>query len=1384
MDKNKIQKVNRALVASTLAAGSVAIIVPSSNTAQAFSDVPTTSDHYSSISQLVNRDIIKGYGDNTFRPNQIVTRGQAAKMIAKSMSLDTTNVKNPGFSDVSTKSEFYPYIAALANKGIINGFMDNTFRPSEGLTRAQIAKILVNGYQFEMASKVDNTFNDVNDKTSQALAIQTLLNLKITKGTTPVTYSPYSHVTRGQLSSLIIRSEGVKSKAPSTYKITGISGSTIYLNSVPYKLASNLKTVFNKDNESVLKGATIEGKITASTVQSVTQLTITASGTSKKMLTFEGDYETLNANILIKGNYIRFQNFDLTGTVTVAETLRKSLKDYTSRLPQNVFASSNNAFGFINWTTTPTNMEEINKEIEFTNTTVAKLIIYNDKTKIASDLTLPNVSIIADVKEIELQANIKKLLLNTDVALTIYGQADIERIDYKSLTDLNLYADGTIANLIVDNLFGWIDLGPDTNVDKVELPKGASPNDTFDDYLVDFENIADITDPDGKWVDKEPIENQQPVDKIAPIITSLSVTSLEGAKAEVNFSVNEGGNYYYIVREKDEDAPSLKEIVTGPGVSNRSGRAYAGTNKFTVSGLKEKTEYTIYLVAVDASNNVSKISDETFLVKDSIAPVVSIVRAAGLYGGQRAEFVFTGTEPGDYYYYIAKDTEAAPTVEGIIANPTGKGTMTTGKLSVTEIAKGLQANTNNYVVYVVMKDTSGNVSKQVVSSLFTTGPLDNVSPYVAGKTTNTDKQLEPYGESQFYIYFSEELEKSTAEDVNNYDLSGTGIINVTGQDVIKPKAAVYEKYGSGKSRVLLTVPSFTGFVNGDTLKVTVLPGVKDLADNEFENINTVATGATVRNIAQYKHDDTVAPILDIEQTFTNTSGAQPKIEVTFNASKAGTYYYMIMPDNTDITTITSRDFVDEFTSMPTGKFDKSPSEKIYLSKSSDAADLGSQKFDITETSTLDPFTTYSVFMVLRDRSGNLSSIVKKQVIDDSIAPDITGLNVKSKTNDDTAATLSFNSTEKGTVYYWYAQKYITDASGNKVLNPDAWDASGNPIVYTADQIKTKGQNKPMNKDVNYIDITGLTRHKEYVMYVAVEDTFGNLTAKMVPTGVTRPVDPNNEVTAQNMIQPFYADGTLPKIKNHIVYRNPDNTFTITFNEAIMRTYDANKNEISEITSATALSSLLDMTGANVSDFAIQSYTVGTTTSDESKLVIKYNGTDTSLLNTTIDVKMKDTTVDQKVNSAIAGNAFDLTDFGKYVYRGLYSQFIEIKLVDKDLVGDNKKVEATFDLTSTGVGQQFESGEEVKYYYLSSSLGTAESVIAAKTPTEVINSVLTGSDASLATGTGTISTDIARVTIPLYHPAKFYTGDWITIVLEDKYGNLKKIYQKVGYIYTP
>ncbi|MCM3089349.1 S-layer homology domain-containing protein [Bhargavaea ginsengi] len=209
----KKKMLGMALTAS-LAAGTLFTAAPPAVTyaqdeEKIFPDLEQNQDYYSDVLNLAARGVVKGFPDGEYKPYREVTRAQAAKIIAGALELDTTNVKNPGFRDVSTSSEYYGYIAALAERGIIKGYQDSKgkyFDLTAPLTRSQMAKIIDLGYGLNNQAYTGK-FSDVKKGEWMAEHVQALLDHNITKGTTATTFSPYVTVKRGQMASFIFRAE-------------------------------------------------------------------------------------------------------------------------------------------------------------------------------------------------------------------------------------------------------------------------------------------------------------------------------------------------------------------------------------------------------------------------------------------------------------------------------------------------------------------------------------------------------------------------------------------------------------------------------------------------------------------------------------------------------------------------------------------------------------------------------------------------------------------------------------------------------------------------------------------------------------------------------------------------------------------------------------------------------------------------------------------------------------------------------------------------------------------------------------------------------------------------------------------------------------------------
>ncbi|MCM3711541.1 S-layer homology domain-containing protein [Sporosarcina luteola] len=201
---------------TTLGALVLAISVPLTGNAeskqQQFSDVSPTVYYAEAVNELAERNIIGGYPDGTFKPGNPITRGQAAAIIAKLTDMDLTNVKNPNFKDVTEANGYYKAIAALAEAKIINGYGDGRYGPNDPIKRGQLASILVKAFDLPRYpfSYVNNPFKDVVYYESHGTNVLILYRLGIAGGTSSDRFSINAPVTRGQAASMMVATENKK----------------------------------------------------------------------------------------------------------------------------------------------------------------------------------------------------------------------------------------------------------------------------------------------------------------------------------------------------------------------------------------------------------------------------------------------------------------------------------------------------------------------------------------------------------------------------------------------------------------------------------------------------------------------------------------------------------------------------------------------------------------------------------------------------------------------------------------------------------------------------------------------------------------------------------------------------------------------------------------------------------------------------------------------------------------------------------------------------------------------------------------------------------------------------------------------------------------------
>jgi subtilisin family serine protease len=191
-----------------------------------FNDIPRTHTFYSTVMCLACRGIVSGYADGKFQPDNLVTRGQLAKIVSNAAGLGGTPTAQT-FEDVPPTHPFYEWIEKLSARGYMTGYPCTPgpgpepcasgkpyFRPYANATRAQTAKIVANAraYPYEPGGQ---TFEDVPVTHPFYQWIQVLASQNVMTGyncggpgepcgagNRPY-FRPYNDVTRGQSSKIV-----------------------------------------------------------------------------------------------------------------------------------------------------------------------------------------------------------------------------------------------------------------------------------------------------------------------------------------------------------------------------------------------------------------------------------------------------------------------------------------------------------------------------------------------------------------------------------------------------------------------------------------------------------------------------------------------------------------------------------------------------------------------------------------------------------------------------------------------------------------------------------------------------------------------------------------------------------------------------------------------------------------------------------------------------------------------------------------------------------------------------------------------------------------------------------------------------------------------------
>lgn len=190
-----------------------------------FTDVPPQFWAYNSITKMTKEGFMSGYKNGTFKPNDPLSREEAASLFSKMIGEPPSIMLASSFTDITSDRWSSLAIESVARANIISGYGDKTYRPEQYMSRQEFAVVAdkylhYQGYRTEDPTALDNIhFSDQKfiapwaQSSVRELALFGFINYSNTG-----LFNPEKYVTRSEAAEITYRM--LYSKAAETLQAT------------------------------------------------------------------------------------------------------------------------------------------------------------------------------------------------------------------------------------------------------------------------------------------------------------------------------------------------------------------------------------------------------------------------------------------------------------------------------------------------------------------------------------------------------------------------------------------------------------------------------------------------------------------------------------------------------------------------------------------------------------------------------------------------------------------------------------------------------------------------------------------------------------------------------------------------------------------------------------------------------------------------------------------------------------------------------------------------------------------------------------------------------------------------------------------------------------
>ncbi|MCI3921154.1 S-layer homology domain-containing protein [Paenibacillus sp. TRM 82003] len=157
------------------------------------------------IMEAVKSGIVAGYPDGTFKPNRLVTRAEFAVLLMNTFEPEAEGAEFAFVDAAEIEAWARTAVGQAVQAGVIRGYPDGTFRPNEGITRAEMAVLLANAIGATVEADAASGFADDKDIPSWARgAVHAMQRLGLVQGNGANEYAPNEPATRAEAVTILL----------------------------------------------------------------------------------------------------------------------------------------------------------------------------------------------------------------------------------------------------------------------------------------------------------------------------------------------------------------------------------------------------------------------------------------------------------------------------------------------------------------------------------------------------------------------------------------------------------------------------------------------------------------------------------------------------------------------------------------------------------------------------------------------------------------------------------------------------------------------------------------------------------------------------------------------------------------------------------------------------------------------------------------------------------------------------------------------------------------------------------------------------------------------------------------------------------------------------